>query len=214
MLFFSVILISISISTVEAKFRALPQKGHNNNTNNNTDYYYRPHRSARQGYCWSGFDTNDRGYEISVDYTKTITNDLFSLLNKDVSNVTKNINLLTSKNFKIPFNKAGKVENVTCFIGCFHDDVPTDYAIWMMGQYGYRPANAKELISFVKKYPKLVSQFPLVALGSTGKDAGKIIYVYFTKSSDQKSIVPGIRYEESGSWKKEQRRFLAIKVSN
>lgn len=104
--------------------------------------------------------------KLTVDYTKTVDQSIvggkYDWKNKDV----------TAERFLVSSEMIGK--KVDIFGGLFHFNCNTRSkdAISGMDKEGFRPATLMELLALGTVYPELQRQFPIIALGSVGRDSG------------------------------------------
>lgn len=103
---------------------------------------------------------------LNVDYTKTIEQAIadgqYDWKNGDI----------TSKNFPISPEMAGKKVEVATKLFHFNRDISSDDVISEMNKDGYRPATLMELLVMGFLFPELQRQFPIVAVGSVWRSAG------------------------------------------
>jgi hypothetical protein len=178
--FFLLIIVVISANLEARRFgraAVISQHG-NDNSEYHPDYCQWQHVNHRDGNCGGGacnfnwhnatgrLETMEK-FQIIVDYKTTITKDLSKLHSKEVFDGFVETNLLTSRNFKIPACKFGKRDTVICSVVYFGKRMTTEEIVEKLRSAGYRPANAKELIAFVKKCPQMIQSDPIVALGSS-----------------------------------------------
>ncbi len=102
---------------------------------------------------------------LNIDYTKTIEQFITD------GNCDWKSAAITSKTFPISPEMTGKNVEVSAKIFHFNRDISSEDVISEMDKAGYRPAVLMELLVLGFLFPELQRQFPIIALGSTWRDA-------------------------------------------
>jgi hypothetical protein len=138
-------------------------------------------------------------YTQLVKYSRTIEQ-LVKAGNYDYANPD-----ITSKNF--PSSEEG---NKDVEFGLFHfnRDISSDDSIEGMKAEGYRPATAKETLSFGEKNPKLQLEYPIVGLGSVVELDGDRQVVYLIRNGSNREAR---LYYYDDDWH-DSFRFLGVRI--